>query len=125
MMLLPRESVRDKECIRLYCPAPKNLGPNHEANIEDVIDMIHDALRPYTITWEEINWFTIYRVGQRIASKFDVKQKIFLAGDASHIHSPKGKTRISVLLFRISRFYLSNSWVRNEHINAGCTQSRF
>ncbi|KAK7446316.1 hypothetical protein VKT23_014522 [Stygiomarasmius scandens] len=89
MMLLPREPVRDKECIRLYCPAPKNLGPNHEANIEDVIDMVHEALRPYTITWEEINWFTIYRVGQRIASNFDVKQKIFLAGDASHIHSPK------------------------------------
>jgi hypothetical protein len=35
-------------------------------------------------------WFGRYQVGQRVASRFsDDEQKVFIAGDASHTHSPK------------------------------------
>ncbi|KAF5345772.1 hypothetical protein D9758_011884 [Tetrapyrgos nigripes] len=63
--------------------------PNAEPTLEAVTKMLQEAFHPFTMTWEEVNWFTIYKVGQRIASQFDVDRKIFLAGDASHIHSPK------------------------------------
>lgn len=35
-------------------------------------------------------WFGIYQIGQRVASHFaDESHRVFIAGDASHTHSPK------------------------------------
>jgi phenol 2-monooxygenase len=61
--------------------------------LEDVVMTIHRVFHPYKFSWDEINWFTIYRVAQRVASSFDVKERIFLVGDAAHLHSPKGDYR--------------------------------
>ena len=36
-----------------------------------------------------VNWFSVYRIHSRAVDKFSEK-KIFLAGDAAHIHSPAG-----------------------------------
>lgn len=63
-------------------------------------------MKPYTIDAREIEWWTIYisrfpvrsclkllqlfdAVGQRVASKFSVHERVFIAGDACHTHSPK------------------------------------
>ncbi|KAJ7814523.1 FAD-binding monooxygenase [Mycena olivaceomarginata] len=86
IMIIPREDIDGKNCIRFYCEVDSELKPS----LEDVVATVHKVFQPYTFTWDEINWFTIYTVGQRIASSFDVKDKIFLAGDAAHLHSPKG-----------------------------------
>jgi phenol 2-monooxygenase len=85
-MIIPREDIDGKFCIRFYCKVDSERKPS----LEDVVAMVHKVFQPYMFTWDEINWFTIYTVGQRIASSFDVKDKIFLAGDAAHLHSPKG-----------------------------------
>jgi hypothetical protein len=34
------------------------------------------------------------QVGQRVASKFSVKNRVFIAGDACHTHSPKAGKRL-------------------------------
>ncbi|KAL5492636.1 hypothetical protein ACEPAI_4083 [Sanghuangporus weigelae] len=48
------------------------------------------SLQPYTIEFpEEVNWWTLYIIGQRVASSFSLKERIFIAGDACHTHSPK------------------------------------
>jgi len=41
------------------------------------------------ITINQVNWFSTYRVHHRIARQFRV-QRVFLLGDAAHIHSPVG-----------------------------------
>jgi phenol 2-monooxygenase len=38
---------------------------------------------------KEIEWWTIYIIGQRVASSYSVKDRVFIAGDACHTHSPK------------------------------------
>jgi 2-polyprenyl-6-methoxyphenol hydroxylase-like FAD-dependent oxidoreductase len=38
---------------------------------------------------EKVNWFSPYHVHHRVATRFQVG-RIFLAGDAAHIHSPAG-----------------------------------
>ncbi len=38
---------------------------------------------------ERVNWFSTYRVHHRVANRFRVG-RIFLAGDAAHVHSPVG-----------------------------------
>ncbi|KAF9906866.1 hypothetical protein EC991_000230 [Linnemannia zychae] len=68
----------------------------------------HAALKPEELTmakFEELaaatvapakfkcldnTWLTYYRVNERQAETFCYKQRIFLAGDASHVHSPAG-----------------------------------
>ncbi|KAL5476595.1 hypothetical protein ACEPAI_3275 [Sanghuangporus weigelae] len=48
------------------------------------------SLQPYTIEFpEEVNWWTLYIIGQRFASSFSLKERIFIAADACHTHSPK------------------------------------
>lgn len=37
----------------------------------------------------KVNWFSTYRVHHRVANRFQVG-RVFLAGDAGHIHSPAG-----------------------------------
>ncbi|KAG0296477.1 hypothetical protein BGZ96_009430 [Linnemannia gamsii] len=68
----------------------------------------HAALKPEELTMEvfeklagatvapakfkclDQSWLTYYRVNERQAETFCVKQRVFLAGDASHVHSPAG-----------------------------------
>ncbi|KAK5131954.1 hypothetical protein LTR08_000466 [Meristemomyces frigidus] len=45
------------------------------------------AVKPFSLEFEEVDWWTIYSVGQRVAQSFFVKDCIFLAGDACHTHS--------------------------------------
>jgi phenol 2-monooxygenase len=46
-------------------------------------------LAPFTFDFKECSWWTVYQVGQRIAAKSTKDNRIFLAGDAVHTHSPK------------------------------------
>ena len=41
------------------------------------------------IAVERVNWFSTYRVHHRVASRFR-KDRVFLLGDAAHVHSPVG-----------------------------------
>ncbi|KAJ7715774.1 FAD binding domain-containing protein [Mycena olivaceomarginata] len=86
IMLIPREEIHGRNCLRFYCELDRGGNPT----LEDVVMTIHRVFHPYKFPWDEINWFTIYRVAQRVASSFDVKERIFLVGDAAHLHSPKG-----------------------------------
>ncbi|KAH9906565.1 FAD binding domain-containing protein [Xylariomycetidae sp. FL2044] len=45
------------------------------------------SVKPFTLEFERVDWWTIYTVGQRIAKSFFVQDCIFLAGDACHTHS--------------------------------------
>jgi phenol 2-monooxygenase len=49
-----------------------------------------EIMLPYRLEWQSVEWFGRYQIGQRVASKFtDHEQRVFIAGDASHTHSPK------------------------------------
>ena len=52
-------------------------------------DVAERATRHMKITVEKVNWFSVYRVHKRVAEHFR-KGRVFLLGDAAHIHSPAG-----------------------------------
>ncbi|KAI0109101.1 FAD binding domain-containing protein [Nemania sp. FL0031] len=56
---------------------------NEEAAIKEAIA----AVKPFTLEFERVDWWTIYTVGQRIAKRFSVSNRVFLVGDACHTHS--------------------------------------
>lgn len=45
------------------------------------------SVKPFSLKFKTVDWWTIYVVGQRIARSFYVDDGIFLAGDACHTHS--------------------------------------
>ncbi|RFU28759.1 hypothetical protein B7463_g7580, partial [Scytalidium lignicola] len=45
------------------------------------------AMRPFTVEFERVEWWTLYIIGQRVASTFQPGDRILLAGDAAHTHS--------------------------------------
>jgi 2-polyprenyl-6-methoxyphenol hydroxylase-like FAD-dependent oxidoreductase len=53
---------------------------------EDVSETVLARLR---LTVQQVNWFSTYRVHHRVAGNFR-RGRVFLAGDAAHIHSPVG-----------------------------------
>jgi 2-polyprenyl-6-methoxyphenol hydroxylase-like FAD-dependent oxidoreductase len=52
-------------------------------------DVSRETLGHLGITVDRVNWFSTYRVHHRVASRFRAG-RVFLAGDAAHIHSPVG-----------------------------------
>ncbi|KAI0861069.1 FAD binding domain-containing protein [Xylaria cubensis] len=56
---------------------------NEQAAIAEAIA----AVKPFTLEFERVDWWTIYTVGQRIAKRFSVGDRVFLVGDACHTHS--------------------------------------
>jgi phenol 2-monooxygenase (NADPH) len=56
---------------------------NEEAAVAEAIA----SVKPFKLSFKQVDWFTVYSVGQRIARNFYLKDCVFLAGDACHTHS--------------------------------------
>ncbi|KAG1900271.1 FAD binding domain-containing protein [Suillus fuscotomentosus] len=94
LFVIPRE----KDLIRLYVQLEEKdvidpvtgrvdkdrMGP------DQIFKTAQKSLEPFKLNREgEFLWWTIYSVGQRVASKFSINNRVFIAGDACHTHTPK------------------------------------
>ncbi|KAG0140008.1 hypothetical protein CROQUDRAFT_84681 [Cronartium quercuum f. sp. fusiforme G11] len=89
VMIIPRE----KDLIRLYIQIPQpepGKRPNRaDVTPEKLMTAAKAIFEPYTINIPKIEWFTCYEIGQRLADHWSWNNRIFIAGDACHTHSPK------------------------------------
>jgi phenol 2-monooxygenase (NADPH) len=46
-----------------------------------------EAVKPFEIEYQQVDWASVYSVGQRLAKTFWTKGCVFLAGDSCHTHS--------------------------------------
>ncbi|KAL0953947.1 hypothetical protein HGRIS_005108 [Hohenbuehelia grisea] len=101
-MIIPREG--DK--VRLYIQLGDTLGLTNNGRVDmnkmspqKLLEVAQKSFHPYKIsTSQEIDWWTIYVIGQRVASHFSVYNRVFIAGDACHTHSPKAVWKLSYVL---------------------------
>lgn len=79
----------DHGVTRVGFALPEKLWEEIGANIcrEDVIREAQKALQPFTLEFKTVDWWTVYSVGQRLASDYRKNDRVFLAGDAAHTHS--------------------------------------
>jgi len=92
-MIIPREG----DMVRLYVQIREGGDKKAEGRVdrskwsaERIMELAQKSLHPYKISFPNpIEWWTIYVIGQRVASKFSVKERVFITGDACHTHSPK------------------------------------
>jgi phenol 2-monooxygenase (NADPH) len=109
-MIIPREGDKVRLYVQLTGSAvldpatgridKERIGPR------ELMQVAKKTFHPYRIDTDEFDWWTIYisvwsvwvcesgradgcAVGQRVSSKFSVNERVFIAGDACHTHSPK------------------------------------
>jgi 2-polyprenyl-6-methoxyphenol hydroxylase-like FAD-dependent oxidoreductase len=63
--------------------------PDHEHGKLTFEDVKGKGIEHLKLTIEKVNWFSTYRVHHRVARHFRAG-RVFLLGDAAHIHSPVG-----------------------------------
>ena len=87
ILIIPRE----RNMTRFYIELKSGYkGERRELGQEFVMKRARQIMAPFELDWRYIEWFGRYQIGQRVASRFcDEHLRAFLAGDASHTHSPK------------------------------------
>ncbi|KAI0058857.1 hypothetical protein BV25DRAFT_1908962 [Artomyces pyxidatus] len=94
-MIIPRED--DKIRLYLQLTGTDAVDPiTGRADLskwgpERLMEVAKKTFYPYKIdtTPDKVDWWTIYVIGQRVASNYSVHDRVFIAGDACHTHSPK------------------------------------
>ncbi|VUC32946.1 unnamed protein product [Clonostachys rosea] len=85
ILMIPRE----RNMTRFYIEM-KTSSSSKELGQEYVMEQARRILNPYKVEWLSVEWFGKYSVSQRVAASFsDPEKRAFIAGDASHTHSPK------------------------------------
>lgn len=113
-MIIPREG----DVVRLYIQLSDDDAReviNAKGRIDKtswtpqrLMEIAKRSFSPFVIDFpDEVEWWTLYisksnnnfiyftilinnsQVGQRVASNFSLKERVFIAGDACHTHSPK------------------------------------
>ncbi|KFZ22777.1 hypothetical protein V502_02740 [Pseudogymnoascus sp. VKM F-4520 (FW-2644)] len=97
VMVIPREN----KLVRLYIQmttTEKGGEPVDRTNITPamILECAQRTLAPYKLSYEYCDWWTAYQIGQRVGSNFSKNERIFLAGDAVHTHSPKAGQGMNV-----------------------------
>jgi 2-polyprenyl-6-methoxyphenol hydroxylase-like FAD-dependent oxidoreductase len=78
--------IRSTGMHRLIGIVPEELEARESLSFEDVRPFFEKQI---DVTVHKINWFSTYHVHHRVADNFRAG-RVFLAGDAGHIHSPAG-----------------------------------
>ncbi|MCX6127426.1 MAG: FAD-binding protein [Proteobacteria bacterium] len=78
---IPREGNIDRFYIRMDAK---------EFTQDEAIARINRAMQPHTLSFREIAWSSAFSVKESVAERFFIQERVFLAGDACHVHSVNG-----------------------------------
>jgi hypothetical protein len=89
IMVIPRENNMVRLYIQVASSTDKDWDPRKTVTAEETQRLAQAILKPYTITWDRIEWYSVYPIGQGIAERYTLDERVFMGGDACHTHSPK------------------------------------
>ncbi|KAK1585144.1 FAD binding domain-containing protein [Colletotrichum navitas] len=97
VMVIPREN----RIVRLYIQLKEvTAGGGRLDRSQITPDFIFKSAQkifsPYKLEYHYCDWWTAYQIGQRTGDNFSKLNRVFLAGDAVHTHSPKAGQGMNV-----------------------------
>ncbi|KAI2631113.1 FAD binding domain-containing protein [Xylaria nigripes] len=97
VMIIPREN----KLVRLYTQlrdvySGDGRVDRSKITPDQILKAAQKILGPYKLEYHYCDWWTAYQIGQRVGDKFSKSERIFLAGDAVHTHSPKAGQGMNV-----------------------------
>ncbi|KAJ7918198.1 FAD binding domain-containing protein [Mycena leptocephala] len=96
LLIVPRERNLVRFYIQLGTLQPGEKLDASSQSPEKIIESARKILAPYTLECPEVEWWSVYEIGQRICKNVSYKNRVFLAGDAFHTHSPKAGQGMNV-----------------------------
>ncbi|KAJ7049750.1 phenol 2-monooxygenase [Mycena amicta] len=91
IMIIPREA----NLVRFYVQLQTTDGgkivsiARDKATQDICIARAKKIFEPFDLEFGYVDWFSVYQIGQRIASQYTLDHRIILGGDATHTHSPQ------------------------------------
>lgn len=77
---------------------------SEDLTMEVVQELVNQIVGPNVrMKLLDCHWLTYYRVNERLAERYSHKNRIFLAGDAAHVHSPAGGQGMTIYYSCIRR----------------------
>jgi len=89
IMVIPRENNMVRLYIQIASSTDKDWNPRKSATTEEVQNVAKKILNPYYIEWDRVEWYSVYPIGQGIADRYTLDERVFMGGDCCHTHSPK------------------------------------
>lgn len=89
IMVIPREANMVRLYIQIASSTDPDWNPRKTATATEVQESAKKILQPYSIEWENVEWYSVYPIGQGISDRYTLDHRVFLGGDACHTHSPK------------------------------------
>ncbi|KAJ5893694.1 hypothetical protein N7495_005385 [Penicillium taxi] len=89
IMVIPREDNMVRLYVQIAQSSDADWNPRKTATAEEVQQVAKDILKPYWVEWDRVEWYSVYPIGQGIAEKYTLDERVFMGGDACHTHSPK------------------------------------
>lgn len=78
---IPREGEIDRFYVRM---------DTQDFTVEQAVAKINRAMAPHTLRFKELVWSSQFTVRESVAQHYAIEGKVFIAGDACHIHSVNG-----------------------------------
>lgn len=89
IMVIPREANMVRLYIQIASSTDADWNPRKSATTEDVQAAAKKIMKPYWIEWDRVEWYSVYPIGQGIADRYTLDERVFMGGDCCHTHSPK------------------------------------
>ena len=104
---IPREGEIDRFYVRM---------DTKDFHLEDAIAKINRAMQPHQLRFKEVVWFSQFSVKESVAESFNIDNRVFLAGDACHIHSVNGGQGLNTGLADAFNLIWKLSMVENHNV---------
>lgn len=93
IMVIPRENNMVRLYIQIASSTEPDFNPRKTATEEEVQSKAKAILKPYSIEWDRVEWYSCYPIGQGIAERYTLDERVFMGGDTCHTHSVSCKFR--------------------------------
>ncbi|KAI5201533.1 hypothetical protein AUEXF2481DRAFT_534475 [Aureobasidium subglaciale EXF-2481] len=94
IVIIPREGGY---MVRFYVQMPAGTDAKG-MSLGDLQGRAQGIFKGYEMEFPHTYWWSAYSIGQRLANEFSAEDRVFLAGDACHTHSPKAGQGMNVSL---------------------------
>ncbi|KAI5207082.1 2-polyprenyl-6-methoxyphenol hydroxylase [Aureobasidium subglaciale] len=94
IVIIPREGGY---MVRFYVQMPTGTDAK-QVGLDDLQRRARGIFKGYEMEFAHTYWWSAYSIGQRLANEFSASDRVFLAGDACHTHSPKAGQGMNVSL---------------------------
>lgn len=107
---IPREGEIDRFYVRM---------DRKEFTFEEAMAKVNRAMSPHSVRFEKVEWFSQFSVKEAVAERYSHEGRVFLAGDACHVHSVNGGQGLNTGLADAFNLVWKLNMVRNNEAPEG------